>query len=86
MDKTFLAFVVSLMSVCFVLADNVFQSEREIPCVRDCDVLVVGGGGAAVAAAIAAKTNGASVFLVAPRNYLGDDIAGTRELWPENLL
>jgi len=63
--------------------DPVVQSAREIPVFRDADVVVVGGGCAAVAAALAAKTNGASVFLVAPRNYLGDDMAGTRELWPD---
>lgn len=61
--------------------DPVVQTAREIPVIRDADVVVVGGGSAAVAAAIAAKTNGASVFLVAPRTYLGDDLAGTRELW-----
>ncbi len=60
----------------------VAQSERQLPVIRDADVVVVGGGSAAVAAALAAKTNGASVFLVAPRNYLGDDLAGTRELRP----
>ena len=63
-------------------AGTVVQSAREVPVVRDADVVVVGGGSAAVAAALAAKTNGASVVLVAPRNYLGDDVAGTRELWP----
>jgi autotransporter-associated beta strand protein len=50
--------------------------------VRDADVVVVGGGGGAVAAALAAKAQGAEVFLAAPRAYLGDDAAGTRELWP----
>lgn len=60
----------------------VAQSARQLPVVRDADVVVVGGGSVAVAAAIAARTNGASVFLAAPRSYLGDDIAGTRELWP----
>ena len=63
-------------------AEYVVQSARSVPVVRDADVVVVGGGSAAVAAAIAAKTNGASVFLAAPRTYLGDDLAGTRELWP----
>ncbi|MFA7052928.1 MAG: FAD-dependent oxidoreductase, partial [Kiritimatiellia bacterium] len=63
-------------------AEYVVQSARSVPVVRDADVVVVGGGSAAVAAAIAAKTNGASVLLVAPRTYLGDDLAGTRELWP----
>jgi autotransporter-associated beta strand protein len=62
--------------------EPVVQSARELPVIRDADVVVVGGGSAAVAAAIAAKTNGASVFLVAPRTYLGDDLAGARELWP----
>ncbi len=63
-------------------AEPVAQTARSVPVVRDADVVVVGGGSAAVAAAVAAKTNGASVFLVAPRTYLGDDLAGTRELWP----
>lgn len=63
-------------------AGPVVQSPRELPVIRDADVVVVGGGSAAVAAAIAAKTNGASVFLVAPRMYLGEDMAATRELWP----
>jgi len=62
-------------------AEPVAQTARSVPVVRDADVVVVGGGSAAVAAAVAAKTNGASVFLVAPRTYLGDDLAGTRELW-----
>ena len=62
--------------------DPVAQTARDIPVIRDADVVVVGGGSAAVSAAIAAKTNGASVFLVAPRTYLGDDLAATRELWP----
>ena len=63
-------------------SDPVVQSAREVPVIRSADVVVVGGGSAAVAAALAAKTNGASVFLVAPRNYLGEDMAATRELWP----
>ncbi|MFA7171794.1 MAG: FAD-dependent oxidoreductase [Kiritimatiellia bacterium] len=71
-----------LLSVMRVLGfAPLVQTAREIPVIRDADVVVVGGGSAAVAAAIAAKTNGASVFLVAPRTYLGDDLAGTRELW-----
>ncbi len=38
----------------------VVQSARDIPIVRECDVLVVGGGSVAVAAALSAKTNGCS--------------------------
>ena len=41
------------------------------------DVVVVGGTLDGVRAAIAAKEAGASVFLVAPRAYLGEDRAGT---------
>lgn len=71
-----------LWVACAQAFDPVVQSDRQIPRVRDADVVVVGGSSAAVAAALAAKTNGASVFLVAPRTYLGEDVAGTRELWP----
>jgi len=61
--------------------ESVVQSARAVPVVREADVVVVGGSSAAVAAALAARSRGASVFLVAPRTYLGDDLAGTRELW-----
>ena len=49
----------------------------ELPVVRTADVVVVGGSSAAVSAAIAAKEAGADVFLIAPRPYLGEDVAGT---------
>lgn len=49
----------------------------EVPVVRTADVVVVGGSSAAVSAAIAAKEAGAEVFLIAPRPYLGEDVAGT---------
>ena len=49
----------------------------EVDVVREADVVVVGGSSAAVSAAIAAKESGARVFLVAPRPYLGEDVAGT---------
>ena len=49
----------------------------DIPVVREADVVVVGGSTAAVSAAIAAKEAGADVFLIAPRPYLGEDMAGT---------
>ena len=44
------------------------------------DVLVVGGTAKGVAAAIAARSEGAEVFLVTPFPYLGEDMAGTLEL------
>ena len=49
----------------------------ELPVVQDVDVAVAGGSSAAVAAAVAAKEAGATVFLAAPRPYLGEDLAGT---------
>ena len=44
------------------------------------DVLVLGGTVRAVAAAVEAKKAGADVYLVAPRPYLGEDIAGKMRL------
>lgn len=58
----------------------VVESARAIPCVRQVDVLVVGGTSAGVTAAVAAKRAGCDVYLVAPRPYLGEDIAGTLRL------
>ena len=52
----------------------------ELPVVQDVDVVVAGGSSAAVAAAVAAKQSGATVFLAAPRPYLGEDLAGTLHL------
>ena len=63
-----------------VQGEEILESAREIPLVRSTDVLVVGGSSAGVTAAVAAKKAGAKVFLVAPRPYLGDDIAGTLRL------
>lgn len=61
----------------------VTESAREIPVAADADVVVVGGSCGAVAAAQAAAQAGAKVFLVAPRPYLGDDVAGCLRLWLE---
>lgn len=62
----------------------VMESARKIPLVKEADVLVVGGSSGAVSAALAAKSAGASVYLVAPRPYLGEDIAGTLRLGLED--
>ena len=51
-----------------------------LPVVQDVDVVVAGGSSVAVAAAVAAKQAGATVFLAAPRPYLGEDLAGTLRL------
>ena len=62
----------------------VYQSARDIPIARRADVVVVGGTLGAVCAAIEAAAEGSSVVLVAPRTYVGDDIAGTLFLWLEH--
>ena len=55
---------------------GVVESEKTLPLVQDVDVVVVGGSSGAVAAACKAANAGAKVFLVAPRPYLGEDMAG----------
>ena len=65
-------------------ADFIQESARRIPLVKETDVLVVGGSSGAVSAALAAKATGADVYLVAPRPYLGEDIAGTLRLGLED--
>jgi flavin-dependent dehydrogenase len=59
------------------------ESARALPVCAEADVVVVGGSCGAVAAAQAAAQAGAKVFLVAPRPYLGDDVAGCLRLWLE---
>lgn len=61
----------------------VTESARDIPVAYDVDVVVVGGTSGGVAAAVAAARNGAKVFLVAERPYLGEDICGTYRFWLE---
>ncbi|MFV0590067.1 MAG: FAD-dependent oxidoreductase [Draconibacterium sp.] len=56
------------------------QSERKIPLEKSVDVLIIGGSVPAVAAAVEASKNGARVFLVAPRLYLGEDLCATLRL------
>ncbi|MGN0846687.1 MAG: FAD-dependent oxidoreductase, partial [Kiritimatiellia bacterium] len=65
------------MPVVAALALCMSASAAEVPVVRETDVVVVGGSSAAVSAALAAKEAGADVFLIAPRPYLGEDVAGT---------
>jgi len=65
-------------------AAAVVESERSLPVCQEVDVVVVGGTCGAVAAAQAAAQAGASVFLAAPRPYLGDDVAGCLRLWLES--
>jgi len=64
-------------------APAVVESARGLPLVADVDVVVVGGSTGACAAAIEAARAGASVFLAAPRPYLGEDVCATKRLWLE---
>ncbi len=76
--------IIFLLAVTRVWAiDYATESARSLPVAADVDVVVVGGSTGAVAAAVAAARAGASVFLVAPRPYLGEDMAGTLRLWLE---
>ncbi len=63
---------------------TVLESAREIPLAYDVDVVVVGGTSAGIAAAVEAARNGSSVFLAAPRPYLGEDLCATYRLWLES--
>ncbi len=59
------------------------EAARQIPTAAQVDVVVVGGSSAACAAAAEAAKSGAKVFLITPRPYLGDDLAGRLRLWLE---
>ena len=61
----------------------VLELERDMPVAYDVDVVVVGGTTRGVEAAVAAAKEGASVFLAAPRPYLGEDVCATYRLWLE---
>ncbi len=80
--KRLLFLIFCISSTSFAQADtSLLQSERAIPLAYEADVVVVGGTTGAVTAAIAAAENGASVFLAAPKPYLGEDVCGTLRLW-----
>ncbi len=81
--RAVMALSIVVASVALVRAQTVVETSRQIPIAYDVDVVVVGGTTGAVAAAVEAASNGASVFLAAPRPYLGEDITGTLRLWLE---
>jgi len=57
------------------------ESARNFPVSYDVDIVVVGGTSGGVAAAVEAAQKGATVFLMAQRPYLGEDLCGTYRLW-----
>jgi hypothetical protein len=55
-------------------AATILEAPRQVQVAYDVDVVVAGGSTYAVSAAVAAAENGASVFLVTDRPYLGEDL------------
>lgn len=80
MQRT-LGFLAMLTAV--AAAGGVAESARLVPVEREVDVVVVGGTTGAVAAAAACARAGATVYLAAPRPYLGEDMAMPLRLWLE---
>lgn len=79
-----LILIAALVVACTsAIAREVSEAARNLPVIHDVDVVVVGGSSGGVAAALEASRNGASVFLAAPRTYLGEDICSTYRLWLE---
>jgi len=62
---------------------EVLEPAKSLPVTHEVDVVVVGGSSGGVAAAVEAARHGATVFLAAPRPYLGEDICATYRLWLE---
>ncbi|MEW6357151.1 MAG: FAD-dependent oxidoreductase [Planctomycetota bacterium] len=60
---------------------TITEPSREVPVVREVDVVVAGGGPAGIAAAIAAARNGAKTLLVERYGYLGGMITGSNVTW-----
>lgn len=60
--------------------DFIKQSKREIPVIQHVDVLILGGSTAAVSAAVAASEQGAKVFLISSKPYLGEDLCASLRL------
>lgn len=56
-------------------------NELDLPVIAHVDLVVVGASAAAVGCALTAHAAGASVYLVGPRPYLGEDLAGQLQLW-----
>ena len=77
-----LIFLLLILPSC-VEAECVVESAKSIPVAYDVDIVVVGGSTAGVAAACEARRNGASVFLISDRPYVGIDMCAYQRLWLE---
>lgn len=78
-----LLIIVAALTAGSAVPVEIAQPAGQLPVLHDVDVVVVGGGSGGVAAAVEAARNGASVFLAAPRPYLGEDLCATYRLWLE---
>jgi hypothetical protein len=84
-ERVLLLLAYAGLSICMAWTSEcrgaiVFQSARDLPVAATVDVVVIGGMTAGVAAAESASQGGASIFLVAPRPYLGEDLCATLRL------
>ncbi|MBP5320755.1 MAG: FAD-dependent oxidoreductase [Kiritimatiellae bacterium] len=77
--KTTLAICIGLAGLALA-EETVIEPAKTLPLVQDVDVVVVGGSSGAVSAACRAAKEGASVFLISSRPYLGEDMAGKLRL------
>ncbi|MDD4537468.1 MAG: FAD-dependent oxidoreductase, partial [Lentisphaeria bacterium] len=59
----------------------VLESARAIPVAAEVDLVVVGSSVGGIAAATAAAETGLTVFVAAPRMYLGEDLCAPYRLW-----
>ena len=81
--KRFLCILCGFLVLYSVSGKEAIEPTGAISVLGEVDVVVVGGSSGGVAAALEAAKHGSSVFLVAPRPYLGDDICATYRLWLE---
>lgn len=81
--KKLLAILMGLGSAGLGHAAQVTAALRDIPVLYEADIVIAGGSSAAAASACAAADRKASVVLVAPRPYIGDDLCGRPQWWLE---
>lgn len=81
---------IGILGLCLYMAitangqsEYIIESPKDIPIACEVDIVVIGGSSGAVACACEAARQGASVFLIAPRPYLGTDICAMLRLWLE---
>jgi hypothetical protein len=73
------------MEVTMQITDDVQTTPGTVPVLRDVDVLVIGANSGAVAAALGVRHRGRTAMVVSELSYLGEESAGTLNLWPSGL-